>query len=62
MLDKHQSGSGGGRINIAATWEVNYWSTRWGITPDELFTAVAEVGTEVGEVRAYLAGQQELSG
>lgn len=46
------------RINIVAIWEVNYWSTRWGITPDQLFAAIAEVGDSVRAVQQHLARRQ----
>lgn len=43
-------------INIAVRWELNYWATRFGLTPDELIRVVAEVGTDVGDVRDALFG------
>lgn len=60
MLDVYQPSpaAGSDRINIVAIWEVNYWATRWGITPEQLFFAVAEVGDNVREVQAYLARTQ----
>ena len=42
-------------INILVNWEVNYWSTRWGVTPEQLLRAVSEVGTNVRIVQAHLA-------
>lgn len=42
---------GRGAINIAVTWELNYWATRFGLTPDDLILVVAEVGTDVADVR-----------
>ena len=48
-------------INIVATWEVNYWSTRWGVTPDQLLRAVAEVGRNVRVVQAHLAARERLN-
>ncbi|UXI70368.1 DUF3606 domain-containing protein [Tahibacter amnicola] len=44
-------------INILVNWEVNYWSTRWGVTPEQLLRAVSEVGTNVRVVQAHLADQ-----
>ncbi|MEO8670551.1 MAG: DUF3606 domain-containing protein [Tahibacter sp.] len=41
-------------INLAASWEINYWATRWGVSQDELIHAVAEVGTNLRIVQAYL--------
>lgn len=48
-------------INIVATWEVNYWATRWGVTPDQLLRAVAEVGRNVRVVQAHLAARERLN-
>jgi hypothetical protein len=48
-------------INIVATWEVNYWATRWGVTTDELVRAVAEVGRNVRVVQAHLAARERLT-
>ena len=43
-------------INIAVSWELNYWATRFGLTPDELIRVVAEVGTGITDVRDALFG------
>lgn len=61
MLDAHTTdpSSSSDRINIVANWEVNYWSTRWGVTPDELLGAVAQVGVNVRVVQAFLAQQRQ---
>lgn len=45
---------GRGTINIAVRWELNYWATRFGLTPEELIRVVAEVGTNVTDVRDAL--------
>jgi hypothetical protein len=47
---------GRGTINIAVTWELNYWATRFGLSPDDLLLIVAEVGTEVADVRDAVFG------
>lgn len=47
---------GRGTINIAVTWELNYWATRFGLSPDDLILIVAEVGTEVADVRDAVFG------
>ena len=56
----HQSTPSGlygrGAINIAVTWELNYWATRFGVTPDDLILIVAEVGNEVADVRDAVFG------
>jgi hypothetical protein len=63
MLDAHTSdpASSSDRINIVANWEVNYWATRWGVSPEELLGAVAQVGDNVRVVQAYIAQQRELA-
>lgn len=43
-------------INIAVRWELNYWATRFGLTPDELILVVAEVGTDIADVRDAVFG------
>lgn len=43
-------------INITVRWELNYWATRFGLTPDELIVVVAEVGTDVADVRDAVFG------
>ena len=45
-----------GTINIAVTWELNYWATRLGLTPDELIIVVAEVGNNLTDVREAVFG------
>lgn len=59
MLSSNASPSGNAghcdRINVVANWEMNYWATRWGVTPDQLLRAIAEVGTNVRIVQAHLA-------
>ena len=47
---------GRGAINIAVRWELNYWATRFGLTPEELIGVVAEVGTDVHDIRDALFG------
>lgn len=46
----------GGTINIAVSWELNYWATRLGLTPDQLIGVVAEVGNNLGAVREAVFG------
>lgn len=43
------------RINVNETHEVQYWSARLGVTPEELHDAVAAVGPMVAAVRRELA-------
>jgi hypothetical protein len=42
------------RINVHEYFEVEYWSKKFGIKPDQLRRAVKEAGTSVNEVRQYL--------
>lgn len=60
MRDAHTTdpASSGDRINIVANGELNYGSTRWGVAPDELLGAVAQVGVNVRVVQACLAQQR----
>lgn len=50
---------GRGAINIAVTWELNYWATRFGLTPDDLILLVAKVGTDVADVRKAVFSQSD---
>lgn len=50
---------GSGAINIAVTWELNYWATRFGLTPDDLILLVANVGTDVADVREAVFNSPE---
>jgi len=45
-----------GTINIAVSWELNYWATRLGLTPDQLIVLVAEVGNNLSDVRDAVFG------
>jgi hypothetical protein len=42
------------RINIDQAYEVSYWSEKLGVSPDQLRSAVAKVGSLVRNVREYL--------
>lgn len=42
------------RINIHESWELKYWSKKFGVTKEELIHAVKEVGTSVAAVKLYL--------
>ena len=61
MRYEPERGGATDKINVLANWELNYWATRWGVTPDELIRAVAEVGTNVRIVQAHL-GRSGLGG
>jgi hypothetical protein len=42
------------QINIHEPYEVEYWTKKWKITPDQLKNAVKIVGTSTKMVAAYL--------
>jgi hypothetical protein len=42
------------KINVNQTWEVKYWCNEFGVTEDELKSAVELVGVYVKDVRKYL--------
>ena len=44
----------GARINVAQEHEVRYWSKKFGVSANELRSAVAEVGPMVKNVRDHL--------
>lgn len=48
------------RIDPSATWELNYWASQWGVSPDQLVRAMAEVGTNVRVVRQHCALSRQL--
>jgi hypothetical protein len=42
------------RINITESYEVQYWSEKFGISPETLRNAVNKVGVMSADVEAYL--------
>ena len=42
------------RVNVHENYEVEYWSNKFGVSPDQLRRAVAAVGTSVADVEKYL--------
>jgi hypothetical protein len=42
------------RINVHEAYELNDWSNKFGVSHDELKTAVKAVGTEAKDVEEYL--------
>lgn len=42
------------RINLAQDHEVSYWSERFGVSRDQLRSAVAKAGPMVKDVQAHL--------
>ena len=42
------------RVNTSEDWELKYWSTKFGVTADQLKAAVKAVGPMVTDVRKKL--------
>lgn len=42
------------RIDVYEQWEVQWWATRFNVTPEELHSAVREVGPDAAEVERKL--------
>jgi len=42
------------RVNVNETWELNYWSKKFGVTKEKLKEAVKTVGPYVADVKIYL--------
>lgn len=42
------------KVNVHEDWEVRYWTTRFGVTEDQLRAAVAAVGTSAAAVARHL--------
>ena len=54
-----RSQSGGAdrqRINVNQDYELRDWSTKFGVSPEELKAAVQAVGDRAIDVQTYLAG------
>ena len=47
------------RVDLGESWELVFWSREFGCTESDLRSAVAEVGSKAGAVRAYLASQSQ---
>lgn len=55
--DKSQShGQDRTRIDVNEDYELRDWSTKFGVTPDELKQAVKAVGTSAAAVQQHLQG------
>lgn len=52
------SGQDRKRINLHQDFEVRDWSSKYGVTPEELKKAVEAVGNEASKVEAYLKGRK----
>ena len=46
------------RINLSDDYEVQYWSRKFGVSPDELRKAVRKAGPMAKDIEAHLAGKK----
>jgi hypothetical protein len=57
--DKSKTGSPDrDRINVHEAYEVQSWSKKFGVTPEQLKAAVTAAGTSAKAVEAHLKGQK----
>lgn len=42
------------KVNVNESWELSYWSNKFGVTTEKLKTAGKGVGTSVAEVKRHL--------
>lgn len=49
------------RINLNESWEVQYWSKKFGISADELRTAVEAAGPMSADVQRWLEGKRSAA-
>lgn len=57
--DKSKSGGQDrARISLSEDYEVQDWSKKFGVTPQELRAAVAAVGNQAAAVEAHLKGDK----
>ncbi|MFN8391809.1 MAG: DUF3606 domain-containing protein [Bdellovibrionota bacterium] len=49
------------RIDVNERWELEYWSDRFKVEPDELKKAVKKVGVSAEAVKQHLQGQKAES-
>lgn len=55
MDNKHKTGSPDrDRINVNESYELEYWSKKFNVTPDELRKAVKAAGTSADAVEKHL--------
>lgn len=48
------------RIDLSSNWELTYWATQWGVTPEQIIKAVATVGTNLRLVRRECAADRAI--
>ena len=47
------------RINIDHEWELEYWADKFGISQEEVITAVRTVGVLIYELERYLGSEED---
>ncbi len=47
------------RINLSEDYEVSSWSKKFGVTPDQLKSAVAAVGDRAEDVQRHLSAREK---
>jgi hypothetical protein len=47
----------GARINVNEEWELNYWTDKFGVSPDDLREAVRQVGDRVEDVERKIGAR-----
>ena len=52
--DKKKTAADGRRIDVHETYEIGYWSRKFGVTREELSEAVQKVGTRADDVAREL--------
>ncbi len=45
------------RVNTSEEYELRYWSEKWGVSPEQVKTAVAKVGNSADAVARQLGKQ-----
>jgi len=46
------------KIDLRQSQEISYWTGQWQITPQQLYKAIQETGSNsVGEIKEYLRGK-----
>ena len=45
-------------INVNDNYEIEYWSTKFGVTPEELLKIINEIGTSSIDVKQYIKSRQ----
>ena len=46
------------RVNMDQEYEARYWANKWGVSQEELRSAVAQVGPMVNDLERYFASKQ----